>query len=135
MKLKKICLFLVIVLTVLLVLGMVNPVAAQSLGEKERELEVVRAAIRALPDAFAITAADRPAVLEANRLATNWMNKYNESRLEICTLSGKLLAVMELVGGVGDALPPTGGSAAPLSAGILSLLGGLALLVPRKKSR
>lgn len=135
MRLKKVCLLLVIVLTVLFILGIANPVAAQELSEKERELEIVRAAIRALPDAFSVTDADRPAVLEANRLATNWLNKYNESRLEICTLSGKLLAVMELVGGVGDALPETGGTAPPLSAGLLSLFAGLALLIPRKKNR
>jgi hypothetical protein len=135
MKVKKICVLLVIVLTVLFILGIANPVAAQELTEKDRELEIVRAAIRALPDAFSVTDADRPAVLEANRLATAWLVKYNVSRLEICTLSGKLMAVMELVGGVGDALPPTGGSAAPLSAGLLSLFAGLALLVPRKKSR
>jgi len=137
-KFKKIYLLVVIVLAVLFVLGIVTPVAAQELTEKERELEIVRSAIRALPDAFSVTEADRPAVMEANRLANNWLAKYDEKKLEICTLSGRLSVALSLLG-VGDAqpaLPATGGFSPIIPAvGLLSIFAGsIVFVIPRKRS-
>ncbi len=130
-KVNKRYIVFVVLLVVFLVLGFVAPASAEAATTKESELEVVRSAIRALPDVFSLTEADRPAVIAANELAQNWMAKHGESRLEICTLSGKLMAATELLG-VGDATPPTGGTPLLPSVGLLSLLAGAAMILPRK---
>ena len=141
-KIKRIYLPVVIILTALVVLGLATPVAAHEHTERERDLEIVQAAIRDLPEARSITEADRPAVMEANRLAQNWLATYNGHWLDICTLSGKLRTAVDILG-VGDAqgdaqpaLPATAGTLPiiPAAAGLLSIFaGGFALLIPRKR--
>lgn len=122
-----------VILIVLLALGFFNPVAAQTMTERDRELEEVRAAIRVIPDVFSLTEADRPAVIQASILAENWMAKYGASRLEICALSGRLMAAMAVLGMGDGPLPPTGGFSLLGSIGLLSVLAGSAILIPRKR--
>lgn len=131
-KVNKGYMVFAVLLVAFFVLGFVAPASAEAATTKESELEEVRAAIRALPDVFSLTEADRPAVIAANALAQNWMTKYGESRLEICTLSGKLMAAAAILG-VGDALPATGGTPLLASVGLLSLLTGAAMILPRKR--
>lgn len=137
-KFKRIYLLVVIILAALFVLGIAAPVAATEQTERERELEIVRAAIRALPETYNITEDDRAAVMEANRLAQNWMAKYDGKWIDLCVLSGKLSSAMESLG-ISDeqlALPATGGVTPiiPAAAGLLAIFaGGVALIIPRKR--
>ncbi len=137
-KVRGIYLVIALALVALIVLGVMAPQPAEASTEKERELEEVRAAIRALPAVHLLTEEDRPAVLEAKRLAENWLSKYNGRLIDLCVLSGKLSESLERLG-ISDiqdapvALPPTGGSLFLAPLGLLALLAGVGILIPRKQ--
>lgn len=142
-KVKRICLLLVVVLAVFFMFGIAVPSAVEASTEREEEIEKVRAAIRALPSPIDITEADRPAVLEAQRLANEVIAKYNMRAIELCTLSGKLNSALDKLGlerlGTADAapvaLPETGGFSSMVPMGLLSVFAGTALLISYKRSR
>ena len=129
---RKLYLMMVIILAVFLVLAIVTPAAAQAASSKEAALEELRAAIRAIPDYWLITEADRPAIEKAQRLAERAMRDYGVTEYDICTLSAKLGAAVGKLG-VKIALPSTGGFTAMVPIGLLSLLAGVAIIVPRKR--
>ena len=130
-KTKKVYLVLVFVLAVFFVLGFVTPVAAQELSERERSLEGLRTTLRALPEVYEATEADRPAIQRANKLLADWMAKYNGTTTEVCASAGKLEALNERLGVL--ALPATGGFSPIAAMGLLSIFAGAVLLMPRKR--
>jgi predicted membrane-bound mannosyltransferase len=130
-KFKRIYLLLIVVLAVLFVMGIVTPVAAQESTARERTLEEIRAAIRAIPEYDKITEADRPAIEKAQRLVEKGMANYGITEYDICTLSAKLGAAISKVGL--RALPPTGGLFLVIPIGLLSVFAGAALLMTRKR--
>ncbi len=132
-KTKKVYLVLVLVLAVFFVLGFVTPVAAQELSEREQSLEELRTMLRALPEVYDATEADRPAIQRANKSVADWMAKYNGTTTEICALAGKLEALNQRLGVLGVALPATGGFFPITAMGLLSIFAGAALLIPRKR--
>lgn len=132
-KIKKVYLVVVFILAVLFVLGFVTPVAAQEQSERERSLEGLRTELRALPEVYDATEADKPAILRANKLVADWMAKYGGTTTEICALAGKLEALNERLGVGGLALPATGGFSTIAAMGLLSIFSGAALLIPRKR--
>lgn len=142
-KIKRISLLFVIVLAAFVMFGIAAPAAVEASTEREEEIEEVRAAIRALPRALDITEADRPAVIEAQRMANAVIAKYDMRTLELCTLSGKLNAALEKLGlerlGAGDAapvaLPETGGFPAMVPMGLLTVFAGTAFLISYKRSQ
>ena len=130
-KTKKVYLVLVFVLAVFFVLGFVTPVAAQGLSEREQSLEELRTILRALPEVYEATEADRPAIQRANKLVADWIAKYNGTTTEICALAGKLEALNERLGVL--ALPATGGFFPIAAMGLLSIFAGAVFLMPRKR--
>jgi hypothetical protein len=135
-KLNRVCLFLIIVLVAFFAVGVLNPQAAEALTDKEKAIEEVRAAISALPDYDKLTAADRDAVLRARSLFDQAAAQYGVTEYDICVLSAKLAAALSKVGaGAPLPLPPTGGMSVIVPLGLLSLLAGTAILMPRKRQR
>ena len=135
-KLNRVCLFLIIFLVVFFAVGALNPQAAEALTDREKAIEEVRAAIRALPDYDKLTSADRDAVLKARDLFNKAAAEYGVTEYDICVLSAKLAAALSKVGaGAPVALPPTGGLSMFVPLGLLSLLAGAAILMPRKRQR
>ena len=110
----------------------------QDLTQQERDLEEMRQAIRALPGPTELTEADRPAVLEARRMAEAVMARYGLTKADLCGVTVVLDLALHALGlpPLADevtALPPTGGLL-PVSAGLISLLAGAAFLIPRKRA-
>ena len=135
-KLNRVCLVVIILLVAFFVVGVLNPQAAEALTDKEKAIEEVRAAIRALPDYDKLTAADRDAVLKARDLFNKAAAQYGVTEYDICVLSAKLAAAVSKVGaGAPLPLPPTGGLSMIIPLGLLSLLAGAAILMPRKRQR
>lgn len=133
-KLNRIFLFLVIVIVAFLVVGVLNPPVAEASTSREKALEEIRAAIRALPDYDSLTEADRDAVLRAQRLFEQAVEKYGVTEYDVCTLSGTLAEAVSKVGRMPLAtLPPTGGLSMTFPLGLLSLLAGAVILMPRKR--
>lgn len=126
---------LTIILTVFFVLAIVTPAVAQSASSKEAALEEIRAAIRAIPEYDSITEADRPAIEKAQRMAEKAMADYGITEYDICVLSAKLAAAVGKLGVKTAALPSTGGLTAIVPLGLLSLLAGVAILVPLKRKQ
>ncbi len=131
---KRLYLMLVFILAVFFVLAIVTPAAAQAASSKEAALEELRAAIRAIPEYALITEADRPAIVKAQTLAEKAMRDYGITEYDICVLSAKLGAAVGKLG-VEIALPSTGGLTALVPFGLLSLLAGVAIIVPRKRKQ
>ena len=130
---KRLYLVLIFILAVFFVLAIVTPAAAQAASSKEAALEELRAAIRAIPEYANITEANRPAIVKAQTLKEKAMRDYGITEYDICTLSAKLGAAVGKLG-VEIALPSTGGlTLVPL--GLLSLLAGVAIIVPRKRKQ
>jgi len=122
------------ILVVVFMLAVMAPGQAEASTAKERALEELREAIRALPDRDNVTAADHPAIKEAIRMRDRAMAEYGITEYEICVLSAKLGALEGKVD-VDDVapLPPTGGTPTLLLMGLLSIISGVGLLLPRKR--
>ncbi len=131
---KRLYLMLVMILAVFFVLAIVTPAAAQAASAKEAALEELRAAIRAIPKYEFVTEADRPAVEKAQRMAEKAMADYGITEYDICVLSAHLAAAVSKLG-VKIALPSTGGLTVIAPLGLLSLLAGVAIIVPRKRKQ
>lgn len=130
-KLNQVCLLVMIVLVAFFTVGILNPQAAEALTAKEKAIEDVRAAIRALPDYENLTVADRDAVLKAQRLFEQAVAQYGVTEYDICVLSAKLGAAVAKVNAMAPVpLPPTGGLSLLVSLGLLSFLAGTAILLP-----
>jgi hypothetical protein len=135
-KLNRVCLFVMIILMAFFAVVIMNPQAAEALTAKEKAIEDVRDAIRALPDYEYITAADRDAVLKAQRLFEQAVAKYGVTEYDICVLSAKLGAAVAKVNAMAPVpLPPTGGLSPLIPLGLLSLMAGTAILLPRRRQQ
>jgi len=134
-KCAKLNLMITVFLITMLVFALVVSAGAEAATAKDRALEEVRAAIKALPPHDKLTEADRPAVLEARRLADRVMAQYGLSEYDICALAARLAAAESAVG-LGFkalALPPTGGGMAVAPFASLVVLSGLAMLVVERR--
>ena len=123
------------ILAAVFVFAMVAPGQAEASTEVERELEELREKIRALPDRDDVTAADHSAIEEAIIMRDRLMAEHEITEYDICVLSAKLGALEGKVDvdDVDEPLPPTGGIATPLVVGLLSILGGIGLLIPKRR--
>ena len=136
-KTNKISLVIVVLLLVSFTVVALTAQTAGATTEKERAIEEVRNAIRALPDRKDLTAADKPAVEEALRLAHEVMTRYDLTEYDICVLSAKLAAAASKVGArvddVDETLPRTGGTMPLIPAGLFSVFTGVALLATTRR--
>ena len=133
-KFNRICLFVIIVMVALLAVGALNPQALEASTNREKALEEIRAAIRALPHYDDLTAADRDAVLRAQALFEQAVEKYGVTEYDVCILSAVLGKAVSKVGREPFAtLPPTGGLSIMFPLGLLSLFAGAVILMPRKR--
>ncbi len=134
-KCAKLSLMIAVFLVTMLVFALVVSAGAEAATAKDQALEEVRAAIKALPPHDKLTEADRPAVLEARRLADRVMAQYGLSEYDICALAARLAAA-ESAAGLGFkvlALPRTGGGLAVIPVASLAVLSGLALLAINRR--
>ena len=125
------------ILAAVFVFAMVAPGQAEASTEAERELEELREKIRALPARDEVTEEDMPAIIEAVEMRNRLMAEYGITEYDICPLAARLAALerevdVEEVDEV-EELPPTGGIATPLVVGLLSILGGIGLLIPKRR--
>lgn len=113
----------------------VLPGEVEASTARERAIQEVQDAIRALPEVEDLTEADRPAVEAVLRMAERAMAQYDVTYYDFCTLSVKLSRAESKVGlrGEGARLPTTGGMAAAIPLGLASLVAGAVLLWPGKR--
>lgn len=133
----KVCLFLVIFLAAFLFMVVLSPQAAEASTARERAMEEVREAIRALPPSSQLTGADRAQVEAVVRMAEAAMAQYGFTYYDICTITVELARAEYAVGMRGAmadvAMPATGGMNLLIPVGLISILAGAAIIVPRKR--